>query len=99
MPPSFVFRGKKGLPQQSEVWESLHSNNIPYFSSLAANLEQRLNTIQEEHMQELKVLQMEARMLCQQLSESREEEEKARDQVQRLSAALEIATATKVPGL
>ncbi|XP_066471588.1 coiled-coil domain-containing protein 150 [Tiliqua scincoides] len=61
----------------------------------AANLEQRLNTLQEEHMQELKVLQMEGRMLCQQLSESREEEEKARDQVQRLSAALEIATATK----
>ncbi|KAM6459775.1 coiled-coil domain-containing protein 150 isoform 1-T3 [Liasis olivaceus] len=61
----------------------------------AANLEQRLNTIQEEHMEELKVLQMEGRMLCQQLRESREEEEKARDQVQKLSAALETATATK----
>ncbi|XP_062972301.1 coiled-coil domain-containing protein 150 [Elgaria multicarinata webbii] len=60
-----------------------------------ANLEQRLNTIQKEHMEELKVLQMEGRMLCQQLRESREEEEKARDQAQRLSAALEIATATK----
>ncbi|XP_058044243.1 coiled-coil domain-containing protein 150 isoform X2 [Ahaetulla prasina] len=61
----------------------------------AANLEQRLNTIQEEHMEELKVLQMEGRMLCQQLKESREEEEKARDQVQKLSAALEMATTTK----
>ncbi|XP_061464144.1 coiled-coil domain-containing protein 150 [Rhineura floridana] len=61
----------------------------------AANLEQRLNTIQEEHIEELKVLQTEGRMLCHQLRESREEEEKARDQVQRLSAALEIATATK----
>ncbi|XP_034285764.1 coiled-coil domain-containing protein 150 isoform X2 [Pantherophis guttatus] len=61
----------------------------------AANLEQRLNTIQEEHMEELKVLQMEGRMLCQQLKESREEEEKARDQVKKLSAALEMATTTK----
>ncbi|XP_053133066.1 coiled-coil domain-containing protein 150 isoform X2 [Hemicordylus capensis] len=62
----------------------------------AANLEQRLNTIQEEHIQELKVLQTEGRTLYQQLSESREEEGKARDQVQRLSAALEIATAAKL---
>nr|XP_028607784.1 coiled-coil domain-containing protein 150 isoform X3 [Podarcis muralis] len=61
----------------------------------AANLEQRLNAIQEEHFGELKVLQMEGRVLCQQLRESREEEEKARGQVQKLSAALEIATATK----
>ncbi|XP_044287756.1 coiled-coil domain-containing protein 150 isoform X2 [Varanus komodoensis] len=62
----------------------------------AANLEQRLNTIQEEHMEELKVLQMEGRMLCQQLRESREEEEKARAQAKRLTAALEIATVTKL---
>ncbi|XP_070588222.1 coiled-coil domain-containing protein 150 isoform X2 [Erythrolamprus reginae] len=61
----------------------------------AANLEQRLNTIQEEHMEELKVMQMEGRMLCQQLKESREEEEKARHQVDKLSAALEMATTTK----
>lgn len=67
---------------------------LPYY--FVANLEQRLNTIQEEHMEELKVLQMEGRMLCQQLKESREEEEKARNQVQKLSAALEISTATKV---
>ncbi|ETE60970.1 Coiled-coil domain-containing protein, partial [Ophiophagus hannah] len=62
---------------------------------LESVIQTRLNTIQEEHMEELKVLQMEARMLCQQLKESREEEEKSRDQVQKLSAALEIATATK----
>ncbi|XP_078236260.1 coiled-coil domain-containing protein 150 isoform X6 [Pogona vitticeps] len=61
----------------------------------AANLEQRLNTIQEEHIEELKVLQTEGRMLCQQLRESREEEEKACEQAERLRAALEIATATK----
>ncbi|KAL8183797.1 UNVERIFIED_CONTAM: hypothetical protein K2H54_053033 [Gekko kuhli] len=61
----------------------------------AANLEQRLNTIQEEHLQELKVLQAEGRTLRQQLSESREEAEKARERTERLSAALEIATATK----
>ncbi|XP_062825207.1 coiled-coil domain-containing protein 150 isoform X2 [Anolis carolinensis] len=61
----------------------------------AANLEQRMKMIQEEHMGELKVLQEEGRMLCQQLQESREEESKARDRVERLRAALEIATATK----
>ncbi|KAJ7345504.1 hypothetical protein JRQ81_001454 [Phrynocephalus forsythii] len=61
----------------------------------AANLEQRLNAIQEEHIEELKVLQTEGRMLCQQLRESREEEEKARAQVERLRAALEMATTTK----
>ncbi|KAH0621604.1 hypothetical protein JD844_023105 [Phrynosoma platyrhinos] len=60
-----------------------------------ANLEQRLNIIQEEHMEELKVLQAEGRMLCQQLQESQEEEEKARNRVERLRAALETATATK----
>ncbi|XP_042302229.1 coiled-coil domain-containing protein 150-like [Sceloporus undulatus] len=62
----------------------------------AANLEQRLNIIQEEHKEELKVLQAEGRMLCQQLQESQEEEEKARGRVERLRAALEMATATKV---
>nr|XP_060636873.1 coiled-coil domain-containing protein 150 [Anolis sagrei ordinatus] len=61
----------------------------------AANLEQRMKMIQEEHMEELRVLQEEGRMLCQQLQESREEESKARDRVERLRSALEIATATK----
>lgn len=71
-----------------------HASVLPYY--FVANLEQRLDTIQEEHLEELKVLQMEGRMLCQQLKESREEEEKARNQVKKLSAALEMATTTKV---
>ncbi|XP_015283849.1 PREDICTED: coiled-coil domain-containing protein 150, partial [Gekko japonicus] len=61
----------------------------------AANLEQRLDTIQEEHLQELKVLQAEGRTLRQQLSDAREEAETARERTERLSAALEMATATK----
>ncbi|XP_053900403.1 coiled-coil domain-containing protein 150 isoform X4 [Malaclemys terrapin pileata] len=61
----------------------------------AAHLEQRMNTMQEEHLQELKVVQLEAMKLRQQLSEAKEDVEKAQEEVQRLSAALEIATATK----
>ncbi|XP_037768952.1 coiled-coil domain-containing protein 150 isoform X4 [Chelonia mydas] len=62
----------------------------------AAHLEQRMNAMQEEHLQELKVVQLEAMKLRQQLSEAKEDVEKAQEEVQRLSAALEIATATKV---
>ncbi|KAM9123408.1 coiled-coil domain-containing protein 150 isoform 4-T5 [Pangshura tecta] len=61
----------------------------------AAHLEQRMNAMQEEHLQELKVVQQEAMKLRQQLSEAKEDVEKAQEEVQRLSAALEIATATK----
>ncbi|XP_026503426.1 coiled-coil domain-containing protein 150 isoform X3 [Terrapene carolina triunguis] len=61
----------------------------------AAHLEQRMNAMQEEHLQELKVVQLEAMKLLQQLSEAKEDVEKAQEEVQRLSAALEIATATK----
>ncbi|XP_075790349.1 coiled-coil domain-containing protein 150 isoform X3 [Pelodiscus sinensis] len=61
----------------------------------AAHLEQRMNAMHEEHLQELKVVQLEAMKLRQQLSEAKEEVEKAQEEVQRLSAALEIATATK----
>ncbi|KAM7152995.1 coiled-coil domain-containing protein 150 isoform 3-T3 [Macrochelys suwanniensis] len=61
----------------------------------AAHLEQRINALQEEHLQELKVVQLEAMKLRQQLSEAKEDVEKAQEEVQRLSAALEIATATK----
>uniref|UniRef100_A0A8C3IE85 Coiled-coil domain containing 150 n=1 Tax=Chrysemys picta bellii TaxID=8478 RepID=A0A8C3IE85_CHRPI len=61
----------------------------------AAHLEQRMNAMQEEHLQELKVVQIEAMKLRQQLSEAKEDVEKAQEEVQRLSAALEIATATK----
>ncbi|KAM9123406.1 coiled-coil domain-containing protein 150 isoform 2-T3 [Pangshura tecta] len=62
----------------------------------AAHLEQRMNAMQEEHLQELKVVQQEAMKLRQQLSEAKEDVEKAQEEVQRLSAALEIATATKL---
>ncbi|XP_043361439.1 coiled-coil domain-containing protein 150 isoform X4 [Dermochelys coriacea] len=61
----------------------------------AAHLEQRMNAMQEEHLQELKVVQLEAMKLRQQLSEAKEDIEKAQEEVQRLSAALEIVTATK----
>nr|XP_025037816.1 coiled-coil domain-containing protein 150 isoform X6 [Pelodiscus sinensis] len=61
----------------------------------AAHLEQRMNAMHEEHLQELKVVQLEVMKLRQQLSEAKEEVEKAQEEVQRLSAALEIATATK----
>ncbi|XP_064371209.1 coiled-coil domain-containing protein 150 isoform X6 [Dromaius novaehollandiae] len=62
----------------------------------AAQLEQQLNAMQEEHLQEMKVVQQEAMKLCQQLSDMKEAEEKAKEEVQRLSAALEIRTATQV---
>uniref|UniRef100_A0A8D0HPG8 Coiled-coil domain-containing protein 150 n=1 Tax=Sphenodon punctatus TaxID=8508 RepID=A0A8D0HPG8_SPHPU len=61
----------------------------------AAHLEQRLNTMQEEHMLELKTMHLEVMKLHQQLSEVKDDEEKAQEEVQRLSAALEIATAVK----
>ncbi|XP_077175400.1 coiled-coil domain-containing protein 150 isoform X2 [Paroedura picta] len=61
----------------------------------AANLKRRLDTIQEEHLQELKVLQAEGMTLRQQVSDLRDEAEEARERAERLSAALEIATATK----
>ncbi|XP_025971007.2 coiled-coil domain-containing protein 150 isoform X4 [Dromaius novaehollandiae] len=62
----------------------------------AAQLEQQLNAMQEEHLQEMKVVQQEAMKLCQQLSDMKEAEEKAKEEVQRLSAALEIRTATQM---
>uniref|UniRef100_A0A8C8VGM3 Coiled-coil domain containing 150 n=1 Tax=Pelusios castaneus TaxID=367368 RepID=A0A8C8VGM3_9SAUR len=61
----------------------------------AAHLEQRMNAMQEEHFQELKTVQVEAMKLRQQLSDAKEDVEKSQEEVQRLSAALEIATATK----
>ncbi|XP_068804360.1 coiled-coil domain-containing protein 150 isoform X1 [Struthio camelus] len=62
----------------------------------AAQLEQQLNAMQEEHLQEMKIVQQEAVKLRQQLSDMKEAEEKAKEEVQRLSAALEIRTATKL---
>ncbi|XP_014316534.1 coiled-coil domain-containing protein 150 isoform X1 [Myotis lucifugus] len=61
----------------------------------AAFLKDRLNTIQEEHSQDLKLLHLEVLNLRQQLREVKEEEDKAQDEVQRLTATLEMASETK----
>lgn len=63
---------------------------------VAAQLEQRLNTIHKEHLQEIKMIQQEAMKLRQYLSDMKEAEEKAKEEVQRLSTALESTTASKV---
>ncbi|MBZ3874409.1 Coiled-coil domain-containing protein 150 [Sciurus carolinensis] len=60
-----------------------------------AFLKDRLNTIQEEHSKDLKLLHLEVTNLRQQLRDVREEEDKAQDEVQRLTATLEIASETK----
>ncbi|NXV47774.1 CC150 protein, partial [Uria aalge] len=62
----------------------------------AAQLQQRLNAIHEEHLQEMKIVQQEAMKLRQHLSDMKEAEEKAKEEVQRLSTALEITTASKM---
>ncbi|XP_014401050.1 PREDICTED: coiled-coil domain-containing protein 150 [Myotis brandtii] len=61
----------------------------------AAFLKDRLNTIQEEHSQDLKLLHLEVLNLRQQLRDVKEEEDKAQDEVQRLTATLEMASETK----
>ncbi|XP_055254185.1 coiled-coil domain-containing protein 150 isoform X2 [Moschus berezovskii] len=58
-------------------------------------LKERLSTIQEEHSKDLKLLQLEVMNLRQQLRDVKEEEDKAQDEVQRLTATLEIASETK----
>ncbi|XP_070098192.1 coiled-coil domain-containing protein 150 isoform X9 [Equus caballus] len=60
-----------------------------------AFLKDRLNTIQEEHSKDLKLLHLEVMNLRQQLRDVKEEEDKAQDEVQRLTATLEIASETK----
>ncbi|XP_058520743.1 coiled-coil domain-containing protein 150 isoform X2 [Ochotona princeps] len=60
-----------------------------------AFLKDRLNTIQEEHSRDLKRLHLEVMNLRQQLRSVKEEEDKAQDEVQRLTATLEIASDTK----
>ncbi|KAM6131966.1 LOW QUALITY PROTEIN: coiled-coil domain-containing protein 150 [Phoenicopterus ruber ruber] len=62
----------------------------------AAQLKQRLNAIHEEHLQEMKIVHQEAMKLRQHLSDMKEAEEKAKEEVQRLSTALEITTASKM---
>ncbi|XP_063123248.1 coiled-coil domain-containing protein 150 isoform X12 [Rattus norvegicus] len=61
----------------------------------AAFLKDQLNTIQGEHFKDLKLLQLEVMNLRQQLKVVKEEEDRAQDEVQRLTATLEIATETK----
>ncbi|PNJ73813.1 CCDC150 isoform 2 [Pongo abelii] len=60
-----------------------------------AFLKDRLNAIQEEHSKDLKLLHLEVTNLRQQLRAVKEEEDKAQDEVQRLTATLEIASQTK----
>lgn len=60
-----------------------------------AFLKDQLNTIQEEHSTDLKLLRLEVMNLRQQLKDVKEEEDKAQDEVQRLAATLEIASETK----
>ncbi|XP_063115553.1 coiled-coil domain-containing protein 150 isoform X6 [Cavia porcellus] len=60
-----------------------------------AILKDRLNVIQEEHSKDLKLLHLEVMNLRQQLRDVKEEEDKAQDKVQRLTATLEIASETK----
>ncbi|XP_077813463.1 coiled-coil domain-containing protein 150 isoform X4 [Macaca mulatta] len=60
-----------------------------------AFLKDRLNTVQEEHSKDLKLLHLEVMNLRQQLRAVKEEEDKAQDEVQRLTATLEIASKTK----
>ncbi|KAM4694687.1 coiled-coil domain-containing protein 150 [Discoglossus pictus] len=61
----------------------------------SAELEHRLIEIQEEHAQELRNAKVEIMRLRQRLSEEIEEREREEEAKERLSAALEIATATK----
>ncbi|XP_012922594.1 coiled-coil domain-containing protein 150 isoform X4 [Heterocephalus glaber] len=60
-----------------------------------AFLKDRLNIIQEEHSKDLKLLHLEVMNLCQQLRDVKEGEDKAQDEVQRMTATLEIASETK----
>ncbi|XP_074195682.1 coiled-coil domain-containing protein 150 isoform X1 [Rhinolophus sinicus] len=60
-----------------------------------AFLKDRLNTIEEEHSKDLKLLHLEVMNLRQQLRDVKEEEDKAQDEVQKLTATLEFASETK----
>ncbi|KAM9085258.1 coiled-coil domain-containing protein 150 isoform 2-T2 [Megaptera novaeangliae] len=58
-------------------------------------LKERLNTIQEEHSKDLKLLQLEVMNLRQQLRDVKEKEDKVQDEVQRLTVTLQLASETK----
>ncbi|XP_010013646.1 PREDICTED: coiled-coil domain-containing protein 150 [Nestor notabilis] len=65
-------------------------------SKHTAQLEQHLNALHKEHLQEMKTVQQEAVKLHQHLSDVKEAEEKAREEVRRLGTALEITTSSKM---
>ncbi|XP_062475779.1 LOW QUALITY PROTEIN: coiled-coil domain-containing protein 150 [Pezoporus occidentalis] len=65
-------------------------------SKHTAQLEQCLSTLHEAHLREMETVQQEAMKLHQQLSDVKEAEEKAKEEVQRLSTALEITTSSKM---
>ncbi|XP_058566489.1 coiled-coil domain-containing protein 150 isoform X4 [Neofelis nebulosa] len=60
-----------------------------------ALLKDQLNAIQEKHTKDLKLLHLEVMNLRQQLRDVKEEEYKAQEEVQRLTATLEVASETK----
>ncbi|KAM9664780.1 LOW QUALITY PROTEIN: coiled-coil domain-containing protein 150 [Trichechus inunguis] len=60
-----------------------------------AFLKDRLNSIQEEHSRDLNLLHLEVMNLRRQLKVLKEEEDRAQNEVQRLTATLEIASETK----
>ncbi|XP_045336550.1 coiled-coil domain-containing protein 150 isoform X4 [Leopardus geoffroyi] len=60
-----------------------------------ALLKDQLNAIQEKHTKDLKLLHLEVMNLRQQLRDVKEEEDKAQEEVQRLTATLEVASETK----
>ncbi|XP_036029300.1 coiled-coil domain-containing protein 150 [Onychomys torridus] len=60
-----------------------------------AVLKHQLNAIQEEHCMDLQLLRLEVMHLRQQLRDVKEEDDKAQDEVQRLTATLEIANETQ----
>lgn len=65
-------------------------------SCLIDFLKEKLNTVQEEHSRDLKLLQLEVMNLRQQLRDVKEKEDKAQDEVQRLTVTLQLASETKV---
>ena len=65
-------------------------------SCLVDFLKERLNTIQEEHSKDLKLLQLEVMNLHQQLRDVKEKEDKVQDEVQGLTVTLQLASETKV---
>lgn len=74
---------------------SVHLSALPSVPC-PAFLKDQLNTIQEEHSTDLKLLHLEVLSLRQQLKDVKEEEDTAQDEVQRLTGTLETAIETKV---